>query len=83
MSEEVRDAGTALPKSMIWSTVLNGALAWIMLITFCFAIGDIDDALASATGFPFMEVFINATGSTKSATAMSCVYHLSHSALHT
>lgn len=71
MSEEVRDAGRALPKSMIWSTVLNGALAWVMLITFCFAIGDVDDALGSPTGYPFMEVFLNATGSTKSATAMS------------
>lgn len=75
MSEELRDASRILPQSMIWSTVLNGAMGWVMVITFCFCIGgsgnSIGDIIATPTGYPFIEVFYNATGqSTKGATAM-------------
>lgn len=34
MSEELRDAGKQLPRSMIATTLVNGALGWIMIITF-------------------------------------------------
>lgn len=71
MSEEIRDAARVLPKAMMWTTMLNGAMAWLLVMTFCFAIGDIDEALASTTGFPYMEVFQRVTGSARSATAMS------------
>lgn len=71
MSEELRDAGKTLPRSMIWSTVFNGALGWMMVITFCFCLGDINDVLASSTGYPYMQVFYNATQSTQGATAMA------------
>lgn len=50
MSEELRDAGKTLPKCMIWTTVVNGGLAWIMAITFCFCVGDLEEALNSPTG---------------------------------
>lgn len=50
MSEELQDAGKTLPKCMIWTTVVNGGLAWIMAITFCFCIGDLEEALSSPTG---------------------------------
>lgn len=50
MSEELRDASKTLPQCMIWTTVVNGALAWIIAITFCFCLGDLDSVLGSATG---------------------------------
>lgn len=50
MSEELRDAGKTLPKCMIWTTVVNGGLAWIMATTFCFCVGDLEKALNSPTG---------------------------------
>lgn len=50
MSEELRDAGKTLPKCMIWTTVVNGGLAWVMAITFCFCVGDLEEALNSPTG---------------------------------
>lgn len=57
MSEELRDAGNTLPKCMIWTTVVNGALAWIMAITFCFCVGDLEEALNSPTGAVFLIPF--------------------------
>ncbi|KAG6365774.1 hypothetical protein INS49_007385 [Diaporthe citri] len=71
MSEELRDAGKTLPKCMIWTTVVNGGLAWVMIITFCFCVGDREEVLNSPTGYPFMQVFYNAVRSTRGATAMS------------
>lgn len=71
MSEELRDAGRTLPRSMIMTTVINGAMGWIMIITYCFCIGDLFELLETPTGYPFMQVFLNATGSPASATAMS------------
>lgn len=56
---------------MILSTVINGLLGWIMVITFAFCLGNVDDILASPTGYPFMAVFYNSTKSATSATIMS------------
>ena len=71
MSEELRDASRNLPRSMIWTTVINGALGLIMLITFCFTLGNIDAAIDTTTGYAFIEVFYNATGSKAGTTVMS------------
>ncbi|KAM6508466.1 hypothetical protein FALCPG4_018317 [Fusarium falciforme] len=71
MSEELRDASRTLPRSMIMTTILNGAFGWIMVITFCFCIGDLGEVITSPTGYPFMQVFYNSTQSANSATAMA------------
>lgn len=73
MSEELRGASRMIPRSMIWTTIINGLFGWIMVITFTFCIGpgNLDAILASPTGYPFMAVFQNSTGSTASATAMA------------
>lgn len=91
MSEELRDASKTLPQCMVWTTIVNGALAFIMTVTFCFCLGDLDSVLSSATGkllclpivrdtsisnikptgYPFMQVFYNATQSPAGATVMS------------
>lgn len=63
MSEELRDASKNLPRAMIWSTVINGAMGFIMIITFCMTIGNLDDILSSPTGQPFIAVFWQATQS--------------------
>jgi choline transport protein len=44
-----------------------------MTITFCFCLGNLQDILASPTGYPFIQVFYNVTGSTASATAMTSI----------
>lgn len=71
MSEELRDASRTLPRSMIMTTIFNGAFGWIMVITLCFCIGNLQEVIESPTGFPFMAVFLNSTGSAAKATAMS------------
>jgi choline transport protein len=85
MAEEVQDAGRNVPRAMIWSMVINGALAWIMVITFCFCVGDLAAVLATPTGYPFIQVFYNSTQSITGATVMAstviAVWILSNGAL--
>ncbi|PTD12956.1 putative amino-acid permease [Fusarium culmorum] len=59
------------PKAMILTTFVNGLFGWIMVITYCFCIGDLGEVISSPTGQPFMQVFLNSTQSVASATAMS------------
>lgn len=43
MSEELEDASYSLPRAMMYSTLANGALCLIMIISYCYCIGDILD----------------------------------------
>lgn len=57
MSEEVRDAGLSVPKAMIWTFFINGAMGFILIITYVFAIPSVDDALNDPTGYPALYIF--------------------------
>lgn len=54
-------------------SVLTKCAGWVMTITFCFCLGSLTDILASPTGYPFIQVFYNVTGSAASATAMTSI----------
>lgn len=56
MAEELRDASRTLPLAMIWTAIINGSMGFVMIVTLCMVIGDLDAALASPTGYPFIEV---------------------------
>jgi choline transport protein len=58
---------------MITTACLNGVLGLVMTITYAFCITDLESALASSTGYPFIEVFYAATGSKAATTAMTCI----------
>ncbi|KAJ5640580.1 hypothetical protein N7528_000205 [Penicillium herquei] len=73
MAEEIRDASRVLPRGMLWTLILNGSTGFIMIVTFAYCVGDIDEVLATATGFPFIQVFLNATGSVRAATGMTVI----------
>ncbi|KAL8662431.1 MAG: hypothetical protein Q9202_004752 [Teloschistes flavicans] len=73
MAEEIQDASTVVPKTMVATTILNGVLGFAALIAILFCAGDIEAAEKSPTGYPFMEIFLQATHSPGGATAMSCV----------
>lgn len=63
MSEEIKDAGKAVPRAMLWSYGLNGALGLVFLITYVFCIVDIEGAIDDAnngSGYPYMFVFTQA-----------------------
>ncbi|KAE9986092.1 hypothetical protein BLS_000025 [Venturia inaequalis] len=73
MSEELKDASRTLPKAMISSLAINGAMGFGMLLTFLFCLGDMDAALSTPTGFAFIEVFSSGTKSTAAATGMTSI----------
>ncbi|PQE25668.1 choline transport protein [Rutstroemia sp. NJR-2017a BBW] len=73
MSEEIINSSTVVPRAMIWSIMLNGVMGFALLIALLFCLGNIDDALTSPTGFPFMEIFVQATDSNSAATGMTGV----------
>ncbi|KAM3421995.1 hypothetical protein BST61_g2372 [Cercospora zeina] len=73
MAEEVKDAGKTLPKAMLWSFGFNSVLGFLMAVTMCFALGDVDSILASDTGFPFIQVFYNVTQSYAGASILTVI----------
>ncbi len=73
MSEEIRDAATVLPRAIMWAAAVNGSMGWVMLITFCFTIGDVESVLASPTTYPFIQVFFNVTGSYAGTSIMTAI----------
>lgn len=70
MSEEVRRAKQAIPRSMFWTVATNGVLAYTIIVTMLFTMGPLDKAMESS--FPIIEICLQATGSPKAATAMVC-----------
>lgn len=72
-AEEIKNAGETLPKAMMTAVVVNGCLGFVMLVTICFTLGDINNILASPTGYPFIQVFFNTTGSYAATNAMTAV----------
>lgn len=70
MSEEVKASRQAVPQAVFWTIVLNGLLAFGMIITILFCIGSVDDLLTSP--YPIFTLLQNATGSVRAATALAC-----------
>jgi choline transport protein len=72
MAEEVKNASLTVPRMMISTVCLNGALGFVMLITYCFSIQDVEQQIiGSAAPYPFVEIFAVATGSTAAAIGMT------------
>ena len=69
-AEEIEQASVVIPRSMIAAVVVNGVLGFAMFIATLFCLGNPDDALNTPTGYPFIEVFRNATGNNAGATAL-------------
>lgn len=73
MAEEVRNASTVIPWSMISTVGINGVLGFAMLIAVLFCAGNIENALMTPTGFPFIEIFLQATNSVGAATGLTVI----------
>ena len=67
MSEEVRKAKEAVPRAMILTIVINGALAFIIALVILFYMGNPADAIDSS--YPIIPILMNLAG-TKGANAM-------------
>lgn len=61
LAEEVEDAGLTIPKALMWSIYLNGAMGLLMAVTMCYCLGDLSEIIDTPTGYPFIQVFYNST----------------------
>lgn len=73
MSEEIHDASITLPRAMMWTIVINGSLGFVMLISFCFCMGDVSTILSDPNVMPFVQTFLIATKSPAGATALTTI----------
>ncbi|KAJ5127912.1 Amino acid/polyamine transporter I [Penicillium atrosanguineum] len=73
MAEEVKNASVIVPWCMIGTILLNGTLGFAIVLAFLFCIGNMEDALGSATGYDFIEVFWNATKSHAGTSVMAAL----------
>ena len=73
MSEEMKNAARDMPRAMFGSVVVSGILTFPYIIALLFAVGDIDDLLASPTGSPITQLFVNVTGSNAGGIALNCI----------
>ena len=70
MSDEVKRARYRVPRSMVFSVVVNATMQFLYMITVLFTIGDVDRV--SGAALPIIEVYYQATGS-KAATNLFVV----------
>ena len=73
LAEEVANAAVNIPKAVLGSMFLNGAVGFTMMITLLYCLGDVDTVLDTATGYPFIQIFYDAVQSRAGATAMGAV----------
>ncbi|KAL5332543.1 amino acid/polyamine transporter I [Aspergillus crustosus] len=67
MAEEVKNARVAIPRSMVWGTLINGLMAFGYAVGILYFMGNYAEALMTPTGYPIIEIAYQATGS-KTAT---------------
>lgn len=71
MAEEIQNAAIAVPRAIIFSIILNGTLGLGMALALLFCIGDLDAALDTPTGYPFIEIFLQAVQNVTGAALMT------------
>ena len=69
MSEETIDAAVRGPQAIRIAIVSSGLLGWVLSVTLCFCITDLDILLKTPTGLPAAQIFLNAAG-VRGGTAM-------------
>lgn len=42
MAEELQDASYRLPRVMLWATIINGGMMFVMAVTVTYCIGDLE-----------------------------------------
>ncbi|KAK6439601.1 hypothetical protein LTR95_004191 [Oleoguttula sp. CCFEE 5521] len=76
MSEEIKDAAKVVPRAMVATIVINGALGFAMIIALLFSMGDIEavlEAPVSQAGYPFIQIYYQAVKSLNGTNAMVSV----------
>ena len=73
MSEEIQDASVVVPRAIMFTIVINGSLAFGMLIATLFSLNDVQGALNTPTGYPYMEILLRSTHSVAGATILASI----------
>ncbi|GAB7328675.1 hypothetical protein MBLNU13_g00601t2 [Cladosporium sp. NU13] len=73
MAEETEDASKAVRRMIMLTIAVNGIMAFIFIITYCFCITKLEAVLASEWPFPFIDVFLTSTGSNAGTVCMMMV----------
>lgn len=76
LAEEMPHASRNVPLAMIGSVTVNGILGIGFCIMLLFSTGPLEALLATRTGFPFMQIFLDATKSPGGAAAMSAIVNV-------
>jgi amino acid transporter len=71
MSEETHDAAILGPLAINTAVLSSGLLGWLLTITFCICLGDLESIINTPTGMPVAQIFLNAAGQ-KWGTFMWC-----------
>ncbi|KAK2878144.1 hypothetical protein FQN49_001119 [Arthroderma sp. PD_2] len=64
MSEETHDAAVRGPVAIQTAVVVSGIFGWMLTVTMCFCVTDLEAILNSPTGLPAAQIFLNAGGRT-------------------
>lgn len=73
MAEDVHDASRTLPKALFWGVAINALLGYMAIFTLCVIIDDPAAILDTATGYPYIQLFYNVTGSYAGANVMTAI----------
>ena len=73
MSEEIQDAAVVVPRAIMFTIFINGSLAFGMLIATLFSLTDVEGALTTPTGYPYMEILLRSTGSVAGTTILASI----------
>ncbi|KAK5165539.1 uncharacterized protein LTR77_009068 [Saxophila tyrrhenica] len=71
LSEEVEDAAVVVPRSMVWTYALSFPFTLIVLLTYCFNIGSVEEALQST--HPLVYVLCNALSAAGPTTGFAMI----------
>lgn len=70
MSEEVKNASSVVPISMLWSITFSGVVGLAMYIALLFSISDLDAALSTSFTYPFIQILLDALNSVAGTAVM-------------
>lgn len=76
LAEEMPNPSKNVPIAMVGSVLVNGIIGFVYCIVLLFSLGDLNSLLVSSTGFPFMQLFLNATNNKAGATIMTLIVSL-------
>lgn len=71
LAEEIPHPSRNVPLAIMGSISINGLMGFAFFVMLLFSTGPLDSVLNSATGFPFIQIFLNSTKSHGAATFLS------------